>query len=137
MHIPVGVLIISSLIEIILLGTVIYIFYRLRKSEDLLFSLRQSQKSLVDKLTFSEQMEKELIKSFEDRQRELLSLDVKLEKKIKELKHLLKQLEEYSNSPKILKEIIIKGHKQGESVESLSLRTGLSIEEIEWILEQE
>ncbi len=54
-----------------------------------------------------------------------------------EAREILKQLEEASNSPKVLKEIIISGYKNGESLESLAKRTGLSIEEIEWILEQQ
>ncbi len=99
--------------------------------------LKQSQKELLDKLTFNEQIEKELVKSFEQRQRQLALLDSKLEKKLSEARKVLKQLEEASNSPRVLKEIIVKGYKKGESLESLARRTGLSIEEIEWILEQE
>ncbi len=99
--------------------------------------LKQSQKELLDKLTFNEQIEKELVKSFEERQRQLALLHSKLEKKLSEAKEVLKQLEEASNSPKVLKEIIVKGYKKGLSCESLARRTGLSIEEIEWILEQE
>jgi len=99
--------------------------------------LKQSQKELLDKLTFNEQIEKELVKSFEERQRQLALLDSKLEKKLREAREVLKQLEEASNSPKVLKDIIIKGYKKGEGLESLARRTGLSIEEIEWILEQE
>ena len=99
--------------------------------------LKQSQKELLDKLTFNEQIEKELVKSFEERQRQLALLHSKLEKKLSEAREVLKQLEEASNSPKVLKEIIVKGYKKGQSLESLARRTGLSIEEIEWILEQE
>ena len=99
--------------------------------------LKQSQKELLDKLTLNEQIEKELVKSFEERQRQLALLDSKLEKRLREAREVLKQLEEASNSPKVLKEIIVKGYKKGQSLESLARGTGLSIEEIEWILEQE
>ena len=137
MHIPVYLLVLSTIIEVFLLTTIIFIFYRLKKSEDFMFRLKQSQKEVLDKLTFNEQIEKELVKSFEERQRQLALLDSKLEKKLSEAREVLKQLEEASNSPKVLKEIIVKGYKKGQSLESLARRTGLSIEEIEWILEQE
>ncbi|GAB6161874.1 hypothetical protein JCM12298_10330 [Desulfothermus naphthae] len=137
MHISLYLLVISTIIEIILLTTIIFIFYRLKKSEDFMLRLKQSQKELLDKLTFNEQIEKELVKSFEERQRQLALLHSKLEKKLSEAREVLKQLEEASNSPKVLKEIIVKGYKKGQSLESLARRTGLSIEEIEWILEQE
>ncbi len=102
-----------------------------------MLKLKQCQKDLMDKLAFNAQLEKELIRSFEERQRELSILDSKLQIKIEEAKRLLSQLEKMTSSPKLLKEIIIKGYKKGESIVSLSNRTGLSIEEIEWILEQE
>jgi len=137
MHISLYLLVISTILEIILLTTIIFIFYRLKKSEDFMLRLKQSQKELLDKLTFNEQIEKELVKSFEERQRQLALLHSKLEKKLSEAREVLKQLEEASNSPKVLKEIIVKGYKKGQSLESLARRTGLSIEEIEWILEQE
>jgi low affinity Fe/Cu permease len=137
MHISDWILIISSVVEIVLLVIIIIIFQRLRRSEDLIFRLRQSQKELLDKLTFNAQIEKEIIKSFEERQRELTILDAKLSKKVQEIDHLIKQIKEFSSSPKVLKEIILKGYKRGESVESLSKRTGLSLEEVEWIIEQE
>lgn len=137
MHFSLYLLVISTILEIILLTTIIFIFYRLKKSEDFMLRLKQSQKELLDKLTFNEQIEKELVKSFEERQRQLALLHSKLEKKLSEAREVLKQLEEASNSPKVLKEIIVKGYKKGQSLESLARRTGLSIEEIEWILEQE
>jgi len=137
MQIPVYLLVLSTIIEVFLLTTIIFIFYRLKKSEDFMLRLKQSQKELLDKLTFNEQIEKELVKSFEERQRQLALLDSKLEKRLREAREVLKQLEEASNSPKVLKEIIVKGYKKGQSLESLARRTGLSIEEIEWILEQE
>ena len=137
MHISLYLLVISTIIEVILLTTIIFIFYKLKRSEDFMLRLKQSQKELLDKLTFNEQIEKELVKSFEERQRQLALLDSKLEKKLREAREVLKQLEEASNSPKVLKDIIIKGYKKGEGLESLARRTGLSIEEIEWILEQE
>ncbi len=131
------ILTILSFLELILLMAFFIIFSRLKKSEALMLKLKQCQKDLMDKLAFNAQLEKELIRSFEERQRELSILDSKLQIKIEEAKRLLSQLEKMTSSPKLLKEIIIKGYKKGESIVSLSNRTGLSIEEIEWILEQE
>lgn len=131
------ILITSSFLELILLVVVIVMFLRLKKSEALMIKLKQSQKDLMDKLSFNAQLEKEIVKSFEERQRELSILDSKLQAKIEEAKKILGELQKMSSSPKFLKEIIIKGYRKGESLQSLSNRTGLSIEEIEWILEQE
>ena len=130
------ILIISSILELILLIAVITILIKLKKSDILMIKLKNSQKELVEKLTFNTQLEKELIKSFEERQRELSILGSKLESKIEEARKILLELQEASSSPKLLKEIILKGYKRGETIESLSKRTGLSIEEVEWIIEQ-
>ena len=137
MDISSWILFFSSVVEIILLVVVIVLFQRLKRSEDFILRLKKSQKELLDKLSFNAQIEKELVRSFEERQRELSVLDSKLSEKIKHVESLIKQINEFSSSPKVLREIILKGHGRGESKEALSKRTGLSIEEIEWILEQE
>ncbi len=137
MGLSAGILLISSLVELGLLITIVILFIRLRRSEVLLKELRHSQKELLDKLTFNAELEREIVRSFEERQRELSVLDAKLEERIGEAKALLKQLREFSSSPKVLKQLVISGYKRGESKRSLARRTGLSLEEIEWILEQE
>ncbi len=137
MGIPQWILVVSSIVELGLLFTIVVLFIRLRRSETLLKELRHSQKELVDKLTFNAQLEREIVKSFEDRQRDLSILDAKLQEKIEEARGLIKQIREFSSSPKVLKEIVVSGYRRGESKKSLARRTGLSLEEIEWILEQE
>ena len=130
------ILILTSSIEIILLATVVVLFTRLRRSEALLSQLKQDQKGLLDKLHFNAQLEKELISSFNERQNELSALDQKLRARTQELNRLIKKAESYSQSPRFLKEIILSGHKRGESVTALSRSTGLSKDEIDLILEQ-
>jgi uncharacterized protein YhaN len=130
------ILILTSSVEIILLITVVVLFIRLRSSEAMLTQLKQDQKDLLDKLQFNAQLEKELVSSFNDRQNELSALDQKLRARTQELNRLVKKAEAYSQSPRFLKEIIISGYKNGESVSSLSRSTGLSKDEIDLILEQ-
>ncbi len=137
MGISLWVLVISTFVELGLLVIIVVLFIRLRRSETLLRQLRHSQKELLEKLAFNAELEREIVRSFEDRQRELSILDSRLQQRIEEARELIKQIREFSSSPKVLKEIVVSGYRRGESKKSLARRTGLSLEEIEWILEQE
>lgn len=126
-----------SFIELVLLGIVALLFVRLRRSEDLLSRLQVSQKELMEKLSFSEKLEKELVDSFSERQEALARLEQKLRFRSEELKKLLGQAESFSRSPAFLRQTILAGHAKGRSVQDLSRATGLSPDEIEVILEQQ
>ena len=52
------------------------------------------------------------------------------------LNKLLKQADEYARSPQFLRQVIITGSRQGKSVKELSRATGLSIDEVELIIDQ-
>lgn len=125
-----------SLLEIILLGVVAFLFVRLRRSENVLSRLQQSQKDLLTKLSLNEQLEKELVSSFADRQDELAYLDRQLRLKSDELKALITQAENFSRSPSFLRQTIFSGHGQGKSIQELAKATGLSPDEVEVILQQ-
>ena len=125
-----------SLIEVVLLGIVAVLFTRLRRSEDLLARLTDSQKELMDKLDFSEKLEKELVDSFSQRQSELQLLEQKLRFRAEEMKKLLDQAESFSRSPAFLRQTLLAGHARGKSVQDLARATGLATDEIELILEQ-
>ncbi|NDV22001.1 hypothetical protein [Desulfovibrio sp. JC022] len=129
-------LIFFSVTEIALLIAVIFFFLRLRKSEELVTQLQSKQEEFIKKLQFNTQLENELMNTFAERQEELAQLDMMLDRKSKKLKKILAQAEEFSRSPQFLRQIILTGHKEGKPVSRLAKATGLSIEEVELILDQ-
>ncbi|HCO12166.1 MAG TPA: hypothetical protein DIT19_02955 [Desulfonauticus sp.] len=131
------ILLILSFLEVILLILVIFFFLRLKKSEKFLKELQQKQEDFIQKLSFSSQLEKELVESFALRQEELLKLEEKLSARSEELRRLILQAEKFTNSPLFLRQVIIMGHKAGESIESLAKNFGLTQEEVELILEHQ
>lgn len=129
-------LIFFSVTEIALLITVIFFFLRLRKSEELVTKLQVKQEEFVKKLQFNTQLENEMMNTFAERQEELAQLDMLLDRKSKKLKKILSQAEEFSRSPQFLRQIILTGHREGKPVSRLAKATGLSIEEVELIIDQ-
>jgi uncharacterized protein HemX len=130
-------ILLATLLEIILLGVVIWFFLRLKRSEDLLIKLREKQEEFVDKLSVNARLEQEMLASFEERQSQLLKLAEELERRERQLQSLLGQADEISQSPKLLRQLVLSGHSQGKSVQTLSRSTGLSPDEIELIIGQE
>lgn len=129
-------LILFTLSEIILLGVVILFFLRLRKSEALLSALQTKQEEFIKRLQFNTQLESELVATFEQRQMSLVRLNEDLEKKSDDLKKLVKLANDYCKSPQFMREIILNGHKTGKSPAQLAKSTGLSLEEVELIIDQ-
>jgi uncharacterized protein HemX len=125
-----------SITEILLLLLVVFFFLRLRQSEAVLSKLRAKQEELLNKLRFNAQLEQEIVSSFEQRQNELSHLDQQLEARAADMKRLLKQAEEVCKSPQFLREIVVSGCKRGKSSQELARATGLSLEEVELIIEQ-
>lgn len=122
--------------EIILLGVVIMFFLRLKKSETLLSGLQAKHEEFIKRLQFNTQLENELVATFEQRQMELVSLNQDIEKKTAELKKLVELANDYCKSPQFMREIIINGHKAGKSPAQMAKATGLSLEEVELIIDQ-
>lgn len=129
-------LLVLSVTEILLLLLVVVFFLRLRQSEAVLSKLRSKQEELLNKLRFNAQLEQEIVASFEQRQNELTKLDQLLETRAADMKRLLKQAEEVCKSPQFLREIVVTGCKRGKSSQELARATGLSLEEVELIIEQ-
>lgn len=125
-----------SLTELFVLVVVLIFFFRLRRSEALLNSLQENQESLLKKLHFNAELEQELVSTFERRQNDLQLLDQALERRANTLEKLLKQAEGVCRSPQFLREAILSGRRQGRSVPDLATATGLSVDEVELILEQ-
>ncbi len=122
--------------ELVLLLLVVLFFSRLRRSEDLLAKLQKNQDALLKKLDFNAKLERELVGSFERRQRELAALDQQLEIRRDELEKLVKKAKEFSRSPDFLRQIILNGSRRGQTPMALAKATGLSLDEVELILAQ-
>lgn len=129
-------LIFFTISEIVLLAVVIIFFLRLKKSETLLSGLQMKQEEFLKRLQFNTQLENELVTTFEQRQQELVALNADIEKRAAELQKLIDQARDYCKSPQFMREIIIKGHNAGKSPAQLAKSTGLSLEEVELILDQ-
>lgn len=123
-----------SVTELILLAVVIFFFWRLRRSEAVLSSLQSKQDDLLNKLRFNAQLEQELVSTFQQRQQELLDLDTRIEERAKDLRRIIRQAEQLSNSPQMIREAVLAGHRDGKSPSELAQTTGLSQEEIELII---
>lgn len=129
-------LILFTVSEVVLLGIVIVFFLRLKKSETLLSGLQVKQEEFIKRLQFNTQLENELVSTYEQRQMELVTLNNDLEKKAAELKKLIDLANDYCKSPQFMREIILNGRKSGKSPVQLAKATGLSLEEVELILDQ-
>ncbi|KAB1443648.1 hypothetical protein [Pseudodesulfovibrio senegalensis] len=129
-------LVFFSLTEIALLCIVIAFFVRLKKSEALLSRIQAKQEEFINRLHFNAQLENEMVATFEQRQGELAELNDELENKVRQLKKLMRQADEYTRSPQFLRQIVLDGHKSGKSPAQLARKAGLSLEEVELIINQ-
>lgn len=129
-------LILFTVSEVVLLGVVIMFFLRLRKSEALLSGLQTKQEEFIKRLQFNTQLENELVATFEQRQHELVVLNEEVEKRSGELKKLVNLANDYCKSPQFMREIIINGHRAGKTPTQMAKSTGLSLEEVELIIDQ-
>ncbi len=136
MQITFWLLALVTVFELVLFFLLLSFFRRLRKSEHLLLRLQTGQNALLANLEQNAQLEKDLVASFVERQRELKNLDVQLEERAAALSRLLQQAEAVSRSPQFLRELILSGVKQGKSVVELARGTGLSVDEVQLILAQ-
>lgn len=125
-----------TLVELVLFIMLLRFFKRLQKSEELLSDLQANQESILDKLEFNANLEKDLMQSFAQRQHELTQLDLLLQDKAAALRKLLEQADQTTRSPQFLRELIIGGHRRGQSTGELARSTGLSVDEVELILSQ-
>lgn len=129
-------LIFFTVSEIVLLAVVILFFLRLKKSETLLSTLQAKQEEFIKRLQFNTQLENELVTTFEQRQNELATLNEEIEKRSTELKKLVNLASEYCKSPQFMRETILNGYRAGKTPSTLAKSTGLSLEEVELIIDQ-
>lgn len=104
-----------SLLELAILGGVLFFYLRLRRSETLINTLQGNQQSLLQRIEMNARLEREIVGSFAQRQAELRDLDAKLEARVRELRRLLEQAEGSAVLPGFLREIILNGRKKGLS----------------------
>jgi hypothetical protein len=136
MQITALLLLALTVTELALLFVVIIFYLRLRKSEALIARMQTKQEEFLNKLRANAQLEQELVDSFERRQDELSRLDGQLTERVVVLNKLLKQADEYARSPQFLRQVIISGNRQGKSPKELAKTTGLSVDEVELIIDQ-
>lgn len=136
MQISLWLLAFFTLFECVLIFLLFSFFRRLRKSEELLLKLQAGQTSLLTSLARNAELERDLISSFAERQRELKNLDIQLEERAEGLRRLLSQAETVSRSPQFLRELILSGARQGKTPMELARGTGLSLDEVKLIIAQ-
>ncbi|MDR1856412.1 MAG: hypothetical protein LBR22_04550 [Desulfovibrio sp.] len=138
MSVPILALILAfSLLEFILLAVLVVFYFRLRRSEELFSNLQGNQEALLARIEVNAKLERELVATFEDRQKELLALNEKLEERAAEMRRLLEQAESIRRSPQFLREIIMNGRRRGLSNRQIAKDAGLSVDEVELILSQQ
>lgn len=126
----------STLVEIVLLILALIFFLKLRKSEMLVRTLQDRQSEFLKKLDMNTRLEQEIISTFAKRQEELTLLEEKLRNRATEMRRLLEQAENFTKSPQFLRQTILSGYRRGQSAQALAQATGLSVDEVELILDQ-
>ena len=81
-----------SVLELMVLGGVLFFYLRLRRSEAMLNALQGNQEALLARIEMNARLEREIVATFAQRQAELQNLDEKLEERARDLRRLLETL---------------------------------------------
>ena len=135
-YIQLGLIILFSIMELLILSGVLFFYLRPRNSERLLNTLQGNQEALLARIEMNARLEKEIVATFAQRQAELRSLDEKLEQRAQTLRRLLDQAEGITRSPQFLRELILNGQRKGLSAKQIARNAGLSVDEVELIMSQ-
>ena len=135
-YLQLGLIILFSIMELLILSGVLFFYLRLRNSERLLNTLQGNQEALLARIEMNARLEKEIVATFVQRQAELRSLDEKLEQRAQDLRRLLDQAEGITRSPQFLRELILNGQRKGLSAKQIARNAGLSVDEVELIMSQ-
>lgn len=136
MTLPLWIITIITLAEAGLMVLVFVFFLRLRRSEDLLVRLQANQESVLERIWRNAELEQELVNSFAQRQEQLTALNMRLEERIDIIKKLLEQAEGISRSPQFLREVVLNGQRKGYTPAQIARAAGLTVDEVELIIEQ-
>ena len=126
----------STIVEVGLMVLAFFFYIKLSKSETLVRALQDKQQEFLQRLDFNARLEKEIVDTFAKRQEELALLEEKLHQRTSEMRRLLEQAENFTKSPQFLRQTILSGFRRGQSAEALAQATGLSVDEVELILDQ-
>ena len=126
----------STVVEILLMALAFFFYLKLKHSELLVRSLQDKQQEFLQKLDFNARLEKEIVETFSKRQEELAILEEKLHQRTTEMRRLLEQAENFTKSPQFLRQTILSGFRRGQSAQALAQATGLSVDEVELIIDQ-
>ena len=126
----------STAVELLLMVLACIFYVKLKKSELLVRALQDKQQEFLQKLDFNARLEKEIVETFSKRQEELALLEDKLRQRSTEMRRLLEQAENFTKSPQFLRQTILSGFRRGQSPQALAQATGLSVDEVELILDQ-
>ena len=135
-YLQLGLIILFSIMELLILSGVLFFYLRLRNSERLLNTLQGNQEALLARIEMNARLEKEIVATLAQRQAELRSLDEKLEQRAQDLRRLLDQAEGITRSPQFLRELILNGQRKGLSAKQIARNAGLSVDEVELIMSQ-
>lgn len=135
-YLQLGLIILFSIMELLILSGVLFFYLRLRNSERLLNTLQGNQEALLARIEMNARLEKEIVATFAQRQAELRSLDEKLGQRAQDLRRLLDQAEGITRSPQFLRELILNGQRKGLSAKQIARNAGLSVDEVELIMSQ-
>ena len=135
-YLQLGLIILFSIMELLILSGVLFFYLRLRNSERLLNTLQGNQEALLARIEMNARLEKEIVATFAQPQSELRSLDEKLEQRAQDLRRLLDQAEGITRSPQFLRELILNGQRKGLSAKQIARNAGLSVDEVELIMSQ-
>ena len=102
-YLQLGLIILFSVMELLILCGVLFFYLRLRNSERLLNTLQGNQQDLLNRIEMNARLEKEIVATFAQRQAELRNLDEKLEQRAQTLRRLLEQAEGITRSPQFLR----------------------------------
>ncbi len=131
------VLLLFAVVELLLLGAILFFFLRLRRSESLMQNLQANQELLLARLQHNAELERELVATFAQRQAELRALDQKIQDRVGELQRLVSQAEGISRSPQFLRELILNQRSRGISPRQIAKNAGITVDEVELILAQD
>ena len=132
----IALLVVSSLLELLVLGGVLFFYLRLKRSEKLMNTLQENQETLLARIEMNARLEQDVVSSFAERQAELGELNGKLEERAQSLRRLLEQAEGITRSPQFLREVILNGRRKGHSIQQIARKAGISVDEVELILTQ-
>ncbi len=135
-ELQIGLIILFTVMELLILCGVLLFYLRFRKAERLLNVIQGKRETLLAEIEMNARLEKDIVASYATRQAELKNLNEKIEQRAQDLRRLLDQAEGITRSPQFLRELILNGQRKGLSAKQIARNAGLSVDEVELIMSQ-